>query len=62
VFDEYHSYAREKARLLDEAFIEQFDENTVLWMARRYNWIAPFGPPSPVPTVISSSVADSQCV
>jgi tyrosine-protein phosphatase SIW14 len=54
VFREYHFYAGAKARLLDEAFIEQFDENTVLWMARRYGWVPPIEPPSPV------SIQDSQ--
>lgn len=59
VFDEYHKYAREKARLLDEAFIEQFDENTVMWMARRYNWIEPIERqlPSPAPTVNGTSIS-----
>ncbi|KAF2662313.1 hypothetical protein K491DRAFT_287274 [Lophiostoma macrostomum CBS 122681] len=38
VFNEYHAYAGSKARLLDEVFIEGFDINTVLWMARRYQW------------------------
>jgi tyrosine-protein phosphatase SIW14 len=38
VFEEYHAYAGSKARLLDEVFIEGFDTNTVLWMARRYGW------------------------
>lgn len=60
VFDEYHAYAGAKARLLDEAFIEQFNENTVLWMARRYNWLPPIlglTPPSPV-SIASNSSAD----
>ncbi|KAF2018149.1 hypothetical protein BU24DRAFT_479522 [Aaosphaeria arxii CBS 175.79] len=58
IFDEYHTYANPKARLLDEAFIELFDEHTVMWMARRYNWVQPVAaeplppsPPSPVPTL-----------
>ncbi|KAF2745739.1 hypothetical protein M011DRAFT_133888 [Sporormia fimetaria CBS 119925] len=38
VFTEYHHYAGAKARILDEVFIESFDENTVLWAARKYNW------------------------
>jgi hypothetical protein len=54
VFDEYHAYADPKARLLDEAFIEQFNENTVLFMARRHNWVPPVNPPpSPVSTLDS---------
>jgi tyrosine-protein phosphatase SIW14 len=51
IFQEYHDYADLKARILDEAFIEQFNENTVLWMARKYGWIASttdMTPPSPV--------------
>ncbi|ORY12227.1 tyrosine-protein phosphatase-like protein SIW14 [Clohesyomyces aquaticus] len=56
VFDEYHTYADPKARILDECFMEIFDGRTVLWMARRYNWIplpAPESnaPTSPVPTL-----------
>ncbi|KAF2467090.1 uncharacterized protein BDR25DRAFT_317308 [Lindgomyces ingoldianus] len=55
VFDEYHTYADPKARILDECFMEIFDERTVLWMARRYNWILPSAesdpPPSPVPAL-----------
>jgi hypothetical protein len=48
IFPEYHYYAGVKARIFDEAFIDQFDENTVLWMARKYNWISSVEPPSPV--------------
>ncbi|KAF2872575.1 tyrosine phosphatase family-domain-containing protein [Massariosphaeria phaeospora] len=41
VIEEYHEYAGRKARLLDELVIENFDLGTVLWMARRYDWIQP---------------------
>ncbi|KAH7125285.1 tyrosine phosphatase family-domain-containing protein [Dendryphion nanum] len=52
VFDEYHTYADPKARLFDEACIELFNEDTVLWMAQKYGWLQPTidqsTPPSPV--------------
>lgn len=34
IFQEYRSYSAPKSRLLDERFIEIFDERTVLWLAR----------------------------
>ncbi|KAF2200448.1 hypothetical protein GQ43DRAFT_472714 [Delitschia confertaspora ATCC 74209] len=42
IFGEYHTYADPKARILDECFIEIFDDRTVLWMARKHNWIPPY--------------------
>jgi len=51
IFGEYHAYADPKARILDECFIEIFDERTVLWMARQHKWRLPTAdspaPPSP---------------
>ncbi|KAF2809651.1 uncharacterized protein BDZ99DRAFT_33640 [Mytilinidion resinicola] len=41
IFDEYHTYADPKARILDECFIEIFDERTVLWSARQHKWRLP---------------------
>jgi len=38
---EYHSYADPKARFWDEVFFEHFDINTVMWLARKENWILP---------------------
>lgn len=37
IFSEYHRYADPKARILDERFIELFDERSMLWMAREHN-------------------------
>ena len=55
VREEYHTYADPKARFWDEVFFEQFDLNTVMWHARKQNWVAPelegallSPPPSPV--------------
>ncbi|KAF2266625.1 hypothetical protein CC78DRAFT_121044 [Lojkania enalia] len=51
IFEEYHTYADPKARLLDECFIERYPEETLSWMARKYEWIPPAveaPPPSPV--------------
>ncbi|KAF1970489.1 tyrosine-protein phosphatase SIW14 [Bimuria novae-zelandiae CBS 107.79] len=52
---EYHVYADPKARFWDEVFFENFDTNTVMWHARKENWIAHevegvllSPPPSPV--------------
>ncbi|KAF2740858.1 hypothetical protein EJ04DRAFT_530984 [Polyplosphaeria fusca] len=56
VFEEYHAYADPKARIMDEAFIKQFDDDTASWMARRYGHIAtrmPVPPPSPESSVTS---------
>ncbi|KAF2709281.1 hypothetical protein K504DRAFT_379312 [Pleomassaria siparia CBS 279.74] len=41
IWNEYHVYAEDKARILDENCMDQFDFNTVLWMARKYDWISP---------------------
>lgn len=50
IIGEYHTYAGAKARFLDEVFIENFDLNLVMWMARQEGWVAPeidIAPPSP---------------
>ncbi|CAI6338607.1 unnamed protein product [Periconia digitata] len=39
--EEYHTYADPKARFWDEVFFEHFDLNTVMWHARKENWILP---------------------
>ncbi|OCK85359.1 tyrosine-protein phosphatase SIW14 [Lepidopterella palustris CBS 459.81] len=55
IFLEYHTYADPKARILDEVFIELFDERTVLWLARSNSWRLPnadsMDSPSPLPTL-----------
>jgi tyrosine-protein phosphatase SIW14 len=55
---EYHTYADPKARFWDEVFFEHFDVNTVMWLARKENWVLPeiqgvpiSPPPSPVPSL-----------
>ena len=54
--DEYHTYAGMKARFLDEVFFENFDLNSVMWMARQEGWAAPdleMAPPSPPESLTS---------
>ncbi|PVI07813.1 hypothetical protein DM02DRAFT_511545 [Periconia macrospinosa] len=55
--EEYHTYADPKARFWDEVFFEHFDLNTVMWHARKEDWVMPAEtagetplspPPSPV--------------
>ena len=36
----YHTYADPKARELDEVFMDEFDERSVLWLARMQGFIA----------------------
>ncbi|KAJ9642308.1 tyrosine-protein phosphatase siw14 [Coniosporium tulheliwenetii] len=48
IFAEYHVYAGAKARKLDEAFIEQFDTRTVLWLARANGFVEGNGSESPM--------------
>ncbi|PSN63922.1 protein-tyrosine phosphatase, partial [Corynespora cassiicola Philippines] len=55
IYSEYHIYAGEKARILDEGYMELFDVNTVLWMARRFNWISPDAEVAPLTQVPSLS-------
>lgn len=40
IFSEYRHYAAVKARVLDERFMELFDERAMLWLARM-NYFAP---------------------
>jgi len=56
IFDEYRHYANPKARVLDERYIELFDERAMLWLARSNNLIAQDEPvnDSPIPTRIST--------
>lgn len=57
VREEYHTYADPKARFWDEVFFEQFDINTVMWLARKENWVLPnveIPPPSPPPSPFPS--------
>jgi len=44
VLDDYHSYADPKARVLDERYMELFDERSMLWLARR-NGLLPLDEP-----------------
>ena len=48
IFAEYHVYAGVKARKLDEAFIDQFDTRTVLWLARENGFVKGDGSESPM--------------
>lgn len=56
IFPEYHHYADPKARVLDERYIELFDERALLWLARS-NKLIPMDEPindSPIPSRIST--------
>lgn len=56
IHDEYHTYSDPKARFWDEVFFENFELNTVMWLARREGWVMPnmeVPPPSPPPSPIS---------
>lgn len=48
--EDYHTYAAEKARVLDEQFMDGFDERSVLWMARFQGWVPDDEPRSPLCT------------
>jgi tyrosine-protein phosphatase SIW14 len=53
IHNEYHAYSDPKARFWDEVFFENFDLNTVMWLARREGWVKPsseVAPPSPPPS------------
>ena len=39
IFQEYRDHSDPKARLLDEQFIDLFDERSLLKLARQENWI-----------------------
>lgn len=52
--DDYHTYAGLKARALDEQFIEQFDERSVLWLARKQGWATIEEPRLPMPSFTQS--------
>lgn len=56
IFPEYHHYADPKARVLDERFIELFDERALLWLARNHNLVAAIEPisDSPIPSRLST--------
>ncbi|KAF2117572.1 tyrosine phosphatase family-domain-containing protein [Lophiotrema nucula] len=60
ILDEYHTYADPKARILDECFIQQFDQRVCAYTARSNNWFPPLiaaPPPSPESPVLTLSVA-----
>lgn len=52
--EEYHTYAAEKARVLDEQFMDEFDERALLWMARFQGWVPDDEPRSPLPLCTQS--------
>ena len=51
VVNEYHAYADPKARLLDELFMQDFDERTLLWLARENGHLATDEPGSESPAI-----------
>eukprot|EP00914_Ancora_sagittata_P003980 GHVO01008717.1.p1 GENE.GHVO01008717.1~~GHVO01008717.1.p1 ORF type:complete len:290 (+),score=32.58 GHVO01008717.1:371-1240(+) len=57
IVNDYHIYAGEKARLLDEVFFESFDLNNVMWSARQEGWVIDIPPPSPPVSPAASLVA-----
>ena len=44
IFAEYRHYAGAKARVLDERFMELFDERAMLWLARMNYFVPTFEP------------------
>lgn len=51
VLTEYHAYADPKARILDEIFIKDFDERTLLWLAAENGYLPPDEPGSESPAL-----------
>jgi len=56
---EYHRYADPKARVLDEQFIDSFDERGLLWMARTNGFSAVDEPRASSP-LATRSIAKSR--
>lgn len=56
ILAEYHHHANPKARVLDERFIELFDERAVLNQGQQIGWAVP--KPSTLPTPPASVVDD----
>lgn len=42
IFEEYRHYAGAKARVLDERYMDLFDERAMGWLARHHGLIEPF--------------------
>jgi len=57
VLDDYHHYADPKARVLDERYMELFDERSMLWLARRNGLLPPDEPraESPIGKLVFAS-------
>jgi tyrosine-protein phosphatase SIW14 len=51
VLTEYHAYADPKARILDEIFVKDFDERTLLWLAAENGYLPPDEPGSESPAL-----------
>jgi hypothetical protein len=56
IFQEYRDHSDLKARLLDEQFIDLFDERSLLKLARQENWI----PKSPARVVVHTTGEDRE--
>lgn len=54
VFQEYHHYADPKARVLDERYLELFDERAMLWLARENGFLPTFEPMNDSPIAITN--------
>ncbi|KAF1981114.1 hypothetical protein K402DRAFT_408670 [Aulographum hederae CBS 113979] len=52
---EYHNYADPKARALDKAFIDGFDERGILWMARMHGYAPVDSPRAASPALMLPS-------
>ena len=44
IFEEYRKYASVKARVLDERFMDVFDERALLWLARHNGLLNAYEP------------------
>jgi len=54
---EYHTYAGSKARSLDENFIRDFDERSLLWLARENGFLPPDQPALDSPGLVPGMLA-----
>ena len=54
IIAEYRRYAGAKARVLDEKFIELFDERSMLWMARNQGFTPTIEPINDSPAILGS--------
>lgn len=53
ISSEYRRYAGVKARVLDERFMDMFDERAMLWLARQNGFLSSYEPinDSPITTL-----------